>query len=208
MFFNKNNSINSFIKSITVALGVTVMLFFIALPTSCSGKKEKFDAIVTSRDSLALMDTKGMTSLVSDSGYIRYRIIADEWLIFDQMTPPFWSFEKGVYVERFDTLMQVDAHIEADTAYYFDKERLWELRSNVKIVNLEGVTFTTDLLYWNQITEKIYSDAFITIVDDDNTLYGYGFDSDQTLQNYVIRKPRGVGYIEMNNQEKHTDSIQ
>lgn len=208
MFFNKNNSINSFIKSITVALGVTVMLFFIALPTSCSGKKEKFEAIVTSRDSLALMDTKGMTSLVSDSGYIRYRIIADEWLIFDQMTPPFWSFEKGVYVERFDTLMQVDAHIEADTAYYFDKERLWELRSNVKIVNLEGVTFTTDLLYWNQITEKIYSDAFITIVDDDNTLYGYGFDSDQTLQNYVIRKPRGVGYIEMNNQEKHTDSIQ
>ena len=78
----------------------------------------------------------------------------------------------------------------------------------MKIVNLEGVTFTTDLLYWNQITEKIYSDAFITIVDDDNTLYGYGFDSDQTLQNYVIRKPRGVGYIEMNNQEKHTDSIQ
>ena len=208
MFFNKNNSINSFLKGITVALGVTVMLFFMALPTSCSGKKEKFDTIVTSRDSLALMDTKGMTSLVSDSGYIRYRIIADEWLIFDKMVPPFWSFEKGVYVERFDTLMQVDAHIEADTAYYFDKQRLWELRSNVKIVNLEGVTFTTDLLYWNQVTEKIYSDAFITIVDDDNTLYGYGFDSDQTLQNYVIRKPRGVGYIEMNNQEKRTDSIQ
>ena len=184
------------------------MLFFIALPSSCTRKKDKLDDSVTSRDSLPLMNTGGMTSLVSDSGYIRYRIIADEWLIFDKMTPSFWSFEKGVYVERFDTLMQVDAHIEADTAYYFDKDRLWELRSNVKIVNLEGVTFTTDLLYWNQITEKIYSDAFVTIVDDDNTLHGYGFDSDQTLQNYVIRKPRGVGYIEMNNQEKHTDSIQ
>lgn len=208
MFFNKNNSINSFLKGITVALGVTVMLFFIALPSSCTRKKDKLDDSVTSRDSLPLMNTGGMTSLVSDSGYIRYRIIADEWLIFDKMTPSFWSFEKGVYVERFDTLMQVDAHIEADTAYYFDKDRLWELRSNVKIVNLEGVTFTTDLLYWNQITEKIYSDAFVTIVDDDNTLHGYGFDSDQTLQNYVIRKPRGVGYIEMNNQEKHTDSIQ
>lgn len=206
MFLRDNNSIKSFIKSITVALGVTVMLFLIALPSSCSGKK---DQVIQSlnRDSLPVMATTGMTSLVSDSGIIRYRVTSEEWLMFDKKVPSYWAFEKGVYLERFDTLMRVDAQIEADTAYFYDKEKLWELRSNVKIVNLSGTTFTTDLLYWDQIKEKIYSDAFITIVDKDNTLYGYGFDSDQSLENPVIRKPTGVGYIEMENNSENTDSI-
>lgn len=206
MFLRDYNSIKSFIKSITVALGVAVMLFLMALPSSCTGKKDH-EIQSLNRDSLPVMATTGMTSLVSDSGIIRYRITAEEWLMFDKKVPSYWAFERGIYLERFDTLMRVDAQIEADTAYFFDKNKLWELRSNVKIVNLSGTTFTTDLLYWDQIKEKIYSDAFVTIVDNDNILHGYGFDSDQSLENPVIRKPTGVGYIEMAESTEKTDSI-
>lgn len=206
MFLKKNNAIQSFIKSITVALGVTVMLFLIALPSSCTNKKD-LNVEALERDSLPVMATMGMTSLVSDSGVIRYRVTAAEWLMFDKKVPSYWAFEKGVYLERFDTLMRVDAQIEADTAYFFDEQKLWELRSNVKIVNLSGTTFTTDLLYWNQVTEKIYSDAFLTIQDGDDILHGYGFDSDQYLENVVIRKPMGVGYIEMDENSNNKDSI-
>ena len=36
--------------------------------------------------------------------------------------PPYWAFEKGVYLEKFDSLFHIDASIKADTAYYYEKK--------------------------------------------------------------------------------------
>ena len=77
---------------------------------------------ITERDSLPVMDTRGVTTLISDSGMIRYRINTEEWKVFDRKVPPYWAFEQGVYLEKFDTLFQVEASIEADTAYFYNKE--------------------------------------------------------------------------------------
>ena len=57
--------------SITIALGVMVMLL---LFSSCSGRKKEMGAAITERDSLPVMDTKGVTTLISDSGITRYRV--------------------------------------------------------------------------------------------------------------------------------------
>lgn len=51
---------------------------------------------------------------------IRYKIITAEWLIYSHRNPPFWAFEKGIYLEKFDSLFHVDASIKADTAYYYE----------------------------------------------------------------------------------------
>lgn len=207
MFLNKNNTKNTFIKSITVTLSVTVMLFLIFASSSCTRKKDNLADKITNRDSLPLLNTIGVESLVSDSGVIRYRILAGEWLIFDKAEPSYWSFEKKIHLERFDSLLRIDAQIDADTAYFYDKNSLWELRGNVKIVNLKGSTFTTNLLYWNQQTEKVYSDEYITIEDGDNIFHGIGFDADQRLEVYTIRKPTGIGYVDLNEAKKDSDSI-
>ncbi len=52
--------------SITIVLGAMVMLSFIFFVFR-KKKKELGDAI-TERDSMAVMDTRGVTTLVSDSG--------------------------------------------------------------------------------------------------------------------------------------------
>ena len=39
-------------------------------------------AAITERDSLPVMDTKGVMTLISDSGVTRYRINTEEWLVF------------------------------------------------------------------------------------------------------------------------------
>ena len=49
--------------SITIALRVMVMLL---LFSSCSGRKKEMGAAITERDSLPVMDTKGVTTLISD----------------------------------------------------------------------------------------------------------------------------------------------
>ena len=179
--------------SITIVLGAMVMLL---LFSSCSGKKKELGDAITVRQSMAVMDSRGVTTLVSDSGVTRYRINTEEWLVFDRKNPPYWAFEKGVYLEKFDSIFQVEASIKADTAYFFNKEELWKLMGNVHIQNLKGEQFDTELLYWDQRTQRIYSDEFIRIEQPDRIITGHGFESNQQMTVYTIRKPEGIFYVD------------
>ena len=147
-----------FIFGITATVGVAVMLLFLS---ACGGKGKKLGEAIDENDSLPDMRTTGVTSLVSDSGMIRYKILTEEWLIYSKRNPPYWAFEKGLYLEKFDTLFRVDASIKADTAYYYERKKLWELRGNVHIQSQRGDRFDTELMFWDQDKEKIYSDRFV-----------------------------------------------
>ncbi|MBP9508089.1 MAG: LPS export ABC transporter periplasmic protein LptC, partial [Bacteroides sp.] len=154
MFRQRSHYILRKSLSITIVLGAIVMLLSFA---SCGGRKKMMGAAITNRDSLPIMATYKVTTLISDSGITRYRLNTDEWLMYDKKTPSYWAFEKGVYLEQFDSLLNVDASIKADTAYYYDREKLWKLIGHVDIKNLKGERFNTELLYWNQATQKVYS---------------------------------------------------
>lgn len=191
--------------SITIASMAMVMLL---LFSSCSGRKKELGEAITERDSLPVMDTRGVTTLVSDSGVIRYRVNAEEWKVYDRKSPSYWAFEKGVYVEKFDSLFQVEASIEADTAYYYDKQRLWKLISNVHIQNLKGEKFDTELLYWDQNKKKVYSDKEVRIEQPDQIIYAVGFESDEQLSKYAFFKTNGIFYIDEESGEAPADSLQ
>lgn len=195
MSYRQKKSEHRISTSITVAVWATVMFLFF---TSCGGGKKQLADAIDDKDSLPDMKNIGVTSFVSDSGMIRYKIVTDEWLIYSKKNPPYWAFEKGLYIEKFDTLFRVDASIKADTAYYHEKKEIWELRGNVHIQNQAGDKFDTELLFWNQAKEKIYSDKFIKIEQEDKILTGYGFESDQQMKEYVIMKPEGIFTIEDN----------
>jgi LPS export ABC transporter protein LptC len=173
-----------------------VMLFFFVLSLSCAGDKKELAAAVENRDSMPVMRTINVGTLISDSGVIRYRMKTKEWLIFDRLKPSRWSFEKGIYLEQFDSVHKVEASIKADTAYYYDKQRLWELRGHVDIHNRKGEKFNTELLFWNQSTEKVYSDKFIRIEQPDRIITGHGFDSNQQMTVYTIREMEGIFYVD------------
>lgn len=181
------------IQNITAAFLAAVM--FLLLSGCSSSKKNLTDAILE-RDSLPTMQSLGVTTLISDSGITRYKIITEEWNIFDKKNPPHWAFEKGIYLEKFDTLLRIDANILADTAYYYEKKKLWELRGNVKILSQQGDKFETQQLFWDERNKKIYSDQYIRIEQPDKAIAGYGFESNQELTEYEIKNTEGVFTIE------------
>ena len=181
------------IINITAAFYAAVM--FVLFP-ACSGKDKKLAEAISENDTLPSMKSLGVTTLISDSGITRYKIVAEEWLIHDKKNPPYWAFEKGVYLEKFDTLFRVDASIKADTAYYHEKKKLWELRGHVQILSQRGDKFQTDLLFWDEKKEKVYSDKFIQIEQEDKVIKGYGFESNQDLSEYEIKNTTGIFTIE------------
>lgn len=191
--------------SITIVLSTIVMLL---LFTSCGGKTKQIGEAIVERDSLPSMETFDVETFVSDSGVIRYRIEADEWFVYDKKRPSYWAFEKGMYLEQFDSVHHVEASIKADTAYYFDKQKLWKLIGNVDIENRKGEKFNTELLYWNQATERIYSDKFIRIEQPDRIVTGHGFDSNQQMTAWEIHNMEGIFYIDDEDaQTTPTDTI-
>ena len=179
--------------SITIVLGTIVMLL---LFPSCGGKTKAVGEAITERDSLPVMQTLGVTTLISDSGVTRYRVNTEEWQVYDRKNPPHWAFEKGIYLEQFDSVFQVEASIKADTAYYYNKQGLWKLTGNVDIQNRKGERFNTELLYWNENTKKVYSDKFIRIQQPDRIITGQGFDSNQEMTIYVIHNIQGIFYVD------------
>lgn len=190
--------------SITIAFGAIVMLL---LFSSCNDKKKALGAAITERDSLPVLNTVGVTSLISDSGVTRYRVKTDEWLVYDRKRPSYWAFEKGVYLEQFDSLPHVEASIKADTAYYYDREKLWKLIGHVDIKNRKGERFNTELLYWNQAERKVYSDKFIRIQQPDRIITGYGFDSNEQMTVYVIHNIGGVFDVDEHAPTAPSDSL-
>ena len=179
--------------SITTVFVAVVMLLFIS---ACSGNKKQLGDAVINRDSLPALETHDVITLISDSGVIRYRITTPLWLVYDKLNPSHWSFEEGVYLENFDENNDVQAEIKSDTAYYYDKQKLWELRGHVEIKNQQGERFNTELLFWNQDTQKVYSDQFIRIEQIDRIITGHGFDSNQQFTVYTIHRPEGIFYVD------------
>lgn len=170
---------NTWIKNIAT----TVLVVVVLLGAACSKDEvEKIDA--GNRDSIAGMHSKKITTVISDSGITRYRIYTDEWHIYDKKIEPFWEFKKGIHFEKFDENLTIEAYFHADYAKFYEKKKLWEFRKNVKAINLKGEMFETDLLFWDQLLEKIYTPAFIKVTQETRINNWVGFESNQSLTKF------------------------
>lgn len=141
------------------------------------------------------MHGEGVSSLISDSGVTRYRLQAKIWDIYSTDTGAYWHFPQGFYVEQFDSVFNVEGFVEADTAYFFEKIKLWRLVGNVHIQNLVGWKFDTSELYLNQMEpthslNSIYTDSIVRIDknDGEKIVVGHGMKSNQLMTHYILYK--------------------
>ena len=112
--------------------------------------KEHTAGAIRDRDSVSMMVSYGVNTLISDSGVIKYRIVTERWEVNTVRNPSRWIFEKGLFFEQFDEKFHVQSYIQCDTAYYYDQKRLWELRNRVSVLTKDGVKFTSQQLFWDE----------------------------------------------------------
>ena len=119
---------------------LTVVYTLLTLIASCNSDKPPIAPAVELRDSIPAMTTYGVSKLISDSGVIRYKLIAEEWKVYDRTNPPRQTFNKGLLMEKFNEQFHIQMYITADTAYWYN-QNLWELRGRVTVWNEDGVRF-------------------------------------------------------------------
>lgn len=172
-----------------------LLLLTLVLP-ACN--KDAKTAVATGVDAKVTptMMTRDVKTLISDSGMTRYRITSKLWFVYDEVKNPYWKFPYELYIEKFDTLFNVEAYIRADSATYFKDKQLWRLDGSVEIRNVKKELFLTEQIFWSQRDHKVYSDSFIHIEKDDRIIEGYGFESNERMTIYQINKPSGIFPVE------------
>lgn len=168
---------------------------------ACAGEKEHTAEAVSKKDSTIFMTANGVSTLISDSGVIRYKLIAENWQIHSNTTPMTWKFFHGFFMERYDQAHNVDLYVQADTAY-LHRQDTWELRGRVIVKNLQGTLFLTEELFWDMNKKEIYNNVPMDIYMPDRELHGTKFRSNEAMTDYIVLN--SSGYIPASDTETDT----
>lgn len=180
------------------ALRIAVLVAGAAiLLSACENNLEQIQAF-SSPEELPVVEASNFETLYTDSGEVRFFLKAPKLLQFETDGKTYIEFPEGIELIKYDEDQNVISSITADYAKNFEKEEKWEAKNNVVATNSQGDTLKTEHLIWEEKTEQIYTEEFVRIIRDDQVITGIGFQSDQSLQNWRIKNPKGEIYIEVN----------
>lgn len=171
-----------------------VGLIMVAAVALCSCKNDNPVSVNRSIDvrKMPTMTTRNVATFISDSGIVQYKIVAPIWYVYDETDTPYWSFPKGLYLEKYDRKFKVTASVACDSAIYLKRQQIWRLDGHVEMRNAPSDIFLTPQLFWNQRDHTLYSDSFIHVENKSRVIEGYGFNSNERLTTYRVLRPSGI----------------
>ncbi|MFK7949648.1 MAG: LPS export ABC transporter periplasmic protein LptC [Saprospiraceae bacterium] len=147
-------------------------------------------------DNITLADTKyeiadSVEILYSDSAVVRVRIKAPLLLNYSDKKNPRREFPKGILVEFFDENKNIQSRLTAKTAVQYEKLNKFIVEDSVVIKSVRNEMMETEGLVWDESSQKVHTDRFITITTATEVIKGYGFESDYDFQNWELKKVSG-----------------
>ncbi|MGC1392561.1 MAG: LPS export ABC transporter periplasmic protein LptC [Bacteroidales bacterium] len=170
---------------------ITGLIFLSMITLSCENKI----AVIPKSDFLTnpSLTGKNIRTILSDSG--RVQLIMTSPLIekYDKADPQYTEFRYGIRVVVYNS--QKDSVIVTSKYAKCTNNNLWELRDSVVVINENNEKLETELLYWNQEKDRIYSDRFVKMTSEDVVSQGIGFESDSHLNKRRIFKENAIIYV-------------
>jgi LPS export ABC transporter protein LptC len=151
---------------------------------------------------LPTLSARDVETMYSDSGKVTLLVRSPNIQQFSNDEQPYTLFPEGLAVLFYDKKTEPQASISAKYARYTEKDELWELRDSVVAVNTEGDILETELLFWSEPRESVWSDRFVRITGKDQIIMGTGFESDPRLSKWKIKNVSATIYVE--NEQKVT----
>lgn len=168
--------------------------------SACKDKISTIQAFSSPED-LPTQEAINFETLYTDSGQVRFFLKTPKLLRFENDGKAYTEFPVGMQLIKYDADQKVISSITADYAKQFIKEKKWEAKNNVVVLNADGDSLKTEHLIWEEKTGKIYTEEFVKIISKNETFTGVGLVSDQDMQNWELLKPSGVMYIDVDNSQ-------
>ena len=141
----------------------------------------------------AIEEAKQVESFLSQDGKVKAKLTAPFMLRHINPDSTFVEFPKTLHVDFFNDTLTVESQLDALYGKYREWEKKVYLRDSVRVINkINGDTLYSPDLWWDQQTQKIYTDKPVRIYTRDKIIFGqYGLTASQDFSEYVINQASG-----------------
>ena len=139
---------------------------------------------------------KEVTVLFSQTGNLKAYLKAPLMLRYQSDTVVV-EFPKSLHVDFFDSAARRESWVDARYGKYLETFNRVLLRDSVRVINIKGDTLATSELWWDQNTQKFYTEKEVRITQPDKRITGgKGLEAGQDLSWYIIREPMGTVLVD------------
>jgi LPS export ABC transporter protein LptC len=155
---------------------------------ACENSKEEIQALSAKR--IAVEEAKYIESYLSQGGKMRARLTAPVMNRY-QTDSPYIEFPKTLHVDFFNDTLVVESQLNAKYGRYRETEQKVFLRDSVVVFNSKKDTMRSEELWWDQNSQKFYTDKPVEIHQPDKIIFGNGLEADQSFNWWVIKEVKG-----------------
>ncbi len=170
---------------------ITLLLLLVTLLClSCQDKKQPQSVIKRSVIDFPNQELWNSQLFTTNNGQLSAKINFGYMKRYDEKKVAYFS--DSIHVDFYDELGRHTSSLTADSGRLDESTNNVEARGRVVVISDSGITLKTKKLWWDNAIEKIVSDQFVTITTaEQDTFYGVGFESDQSLTRWSLREFRG-----------------
>lgn len=183
-------------KSRKALINAIVLPFAAICTINACTPDAKLLASMDDREKTATITAKNSEIIYTENGLVKLKVIAPITKSYQNVEQPYIEFPEGITVYTYTDSMVLESQLTAKYANYYEKKGLWSASNNVIARNEKGEILNTEHLYWDEKKKTIYTDDMVKITTADGIQYGEGLVSDETFNNWEIKKPKSLYYIE------------
>lgn len=159
--------------------------FFLA----CENDQKTIDEMTKSK--AMVEEAKNIESYLSQGGLLKAKLWAP-YMLRSSSDTTFVEFPKSLHVDFFDSTGKIDSHLDANYGKYYETQNKVYLRDSVLVFNFQGDSMRSPDLWWDQNTQRIYTDKKVWVRKGGTILTGQnGMESRQDLSDINIKQVTG-----------------
>jgi LPS export ABC transporter protein LptC len=148
--------------------------------------------VLTASDNLPIEVGTNILLNYTDSGFVKAKVFAPTLERFDNDKSNQSIMKKGITAYFYNNQKKITSYIKSKYAIRDDRARTMTVKNDVIVVNIKGDTLRTELLIWNEKTNKINTNEAVKITTPDEIIYGDGLESNTEFSQYKIFKIKGI----------------
>jgi LPS export ABC transporter protein LptC len=181
---NCSGNLFSFITLRDIFFFITVLLF-----SGCENDSRQIDDYLKKYD--LKEEATNVQTYLSQQGVMKakltapllYRITSDTQYV---------EFPKTLHVDFYNDSVKIESQLNARYGKYFENLNKVYLKDSVTVFNIKGDTLWAPELWWDQNTQRFFTDSTVRIrKKGDRIRGGKGLDAKQDLSDILIKDPTG-----------------
>lgn len=169
-----------------------VLFYGVLLLIGCKNSTKEINDFLADQN-LPIGVAQNINHMYKDSGRITNRLIAPVLLDFsNRKLSPYSEFPKGIKIVTINRRTRDYITVTGDYAINFDVTNFSEIVGNVVIVNHQkNATLHAEQMYWDKKEHYFFTESKFTLFTEKDTLHGVGFESDDSLNNWILNNTNG-----------------